>query len=217
MRALLLDFGGVLTPSVGRQFRDFEVDHDLPRGTIFRAMAEAYGTGGDDSDIARLERGDLATVEFEARLAASFADHGFTIAADGLIARLFARMEPWGRMWDATRRLHAAGVATAVLSNSWGEGVYPADDLLTRYFDDVVISSQVGLRKPDPAIFRLAAERLDVDVEACVFVDDLDLNVEAARALGMTGIHHDGNEDRVLAELTAAFGVDVTDAGPIVP
>ncbi len=210
MKALLLDFGGVLTPSVGRQFRDFEQDHDLPKGTIFEALADAYGGGGEDSDIARLERGELATAEFERRLAASFADHGFDVPAEGLIARLFTRMRPGGRIWRASQRLRDAGVATGLLSNSWGVDAYPTE-LLAEHFDDVVISAEVGIRKPDPAIFRLAAERLDVEVTACVFVDDLDLNVEAARSLGMHGIHHAGDEDVVLAALSDAFGVDLAD------
>lgn len=215
-RALLLDFGGVLTPSVGRQFRDFEVDHDLPKGTIFRAMAQAYGSGGDDSDIGRLERGDLATADFEVRLAATFADHGFEMEAGGLIARLFTRMAPGGRIWDAARRLRRAGIITAVLSNSWGVDAYPRE-LLAEHFDDAVISAEVGVRKPDPAIFHLAAQRIDVAVQECVFIDDLDLNVEAAAALGMTAIHHDGDEDRVLAALSDAFGIDVTSAEAIQP
>lgn len=210
-RALLLDFGGVLTPSVGRQFRDFEIDQDLPKGTIFAALADAYGTGGDDSDIGLLERGELAIDAFEQRLAATFAQGGHDIPAEGLIARLFSRMRPHGRIWDATRRLRGTGVATVVLSNSWGVDAYPTD-LMAEYFDDVVISAEVGLRKPDPAIFRLAAERVGVPVSGCVFVDDLDINVEVARDLGMTSIHHDGDEDRVLAELSGAFDVDVTDA-----
>lgn len=210
-RALLLDFGGVLTPSVGRQLRDFEIAHDLPRGTIFAALAEAYGSGGDDSDIALLERGELAVEAFEQRLAARFAQDGHDVAAEGLVARLFAQLRPHGRIWDATRRLREAGVATAVLSNSWGVDAY-STELMDAHFDDVVISAEVGLRKPEPDIFHLAAERLDVPVDACVFVDDMDRNVEVARSLGMVGIHHDGDEDRVLAELSAAFGVDVTDA-----
>lgn len=214
-RALLLDFGGVLTPSVGRQFRDFERAHDLPRGTIFAAVAEAYGAGGDDSDIARLERGEVPTPEFEAALADTFGRHGFHVPAEGLIRRLFAGMRPHGRLWDATRRLREAGVRTGVLSNSWGEGVYPGEDLFAAHFDDVVISAQVGLRKPDPAIFHLAAERLGVPLEASVFVDDLDRNVAVARDLGLVAIHHDGDEVRVLAALSDAFGVDVTDATPI--
>lgn len=209
-RALLLDFGGVLTPSVGRQFRDFEVDHDLPKGTVFRAVGEAYGDGGEDSDIARLERGELATADFERSLAAGFAAHGFDVPAEGLIARLFTRMRPGGRIWDASQRLRAAGVRTGLLSNSWGVDAYPTD-LLDDHFDDVVISAEVGLRKPDPAIFELAARRLEVEPPACVFVDDLDLNVEAAEALGMRGIHHAGDEEPVLAALADAFGVPLDD------
>ena len=130
--------------------------------------------------------------------------------AEGLIARLFTRMRPGGRIWEASQRLRDAGIATGLLSNSWGVDAYPTE-LLEEHFDDVVISAEVGIRKPDPAIFRLAAQRLDVALDACVFVDDLDLNVEAARALGMQAIHHDGDEDRVLAELAEAFGVDLAD------
>ena len=212
--ALLLDFGGVLTPSVGRQFRDFEEDHDLPKGTVFRAVGQAYGDGGEESDIARLERGELATDEFERALAAAFGAHGFDVPAEGLIARLFTRMRPGGRIWEASRRLREAGVATALLSNSWGVDAYPTD-LLDTHFDDVVISAEVGIRKPDPAIFRLAAQRLDVDVADCVFVDDLDLNVDAARAVGMQAIHHTGDEGTVLAALSDAFAVDLDDLDAI--
>lgn len=212
--ALLLDYGGVLTASVGRQFRDFEVGLGLEKGTLFRAMAVAYGAGGDDSDIARLERGELPTEQFEVRLAAAFAAAGHHVSAENLIATIFARMTPHGRLWDATRRLRDTGVATALLSNTWGVDGYP-HDLLALHFDEVVLSAAVGVRKPDPAIFELTARRLGVDIDGCVFVDDLELNVEAARALGMVGVHHDGDEDRVLAELSAVFGVDVTDATAI--
>jgi epoxide hydrolase-like predicted phosphatase len=209
-RALLLDYGGVLTPSVGRQFRDFERAHDLPKGTVFDVVRAAYGSGGDDSDIARLERGELDTAVFEQRLAATFAAHGHRLPAAGLVADLFGHVQPAGRLWDATRRLRDAGVVTGVLSNSWGEGIYPDAGLMDRHFDDVVISAQVGMRKPEPRIFELAAGRLGVPVDACVFVDDLDRNVEVARALGMVGVHHDGDEDRVLAALSRAFACDVT-------
>ena len=67
-RGLLLDFGGVLTSSVGRMFRVFEDAHDLPKGTLFGIVRSAYGDGGEDSEIARLERGELETVVFDAML-----------------------------------------------------------------------------------------------------------------------------------------------------
>lgn len=216
-RGLLLDFGGVLTSSVGRMFRAFEDDHALPKGTIFGIVRSAYGDGGADSEIARLERGELDTTVFDRALADRLAAAGHDVPADGLTRRLFAAMHPDGRLWDATRRLRDAGVRTGVLSNSWGEGVYPGAELFGTCFDTVVISAEVGLRKPDPAIYRLAAERLDLPPGACVFVDDLDTNVEVARSLGMVGVHHDGDEDRVLAALTEAFGIDVTGAAAFRP
>jgi uncharacterized protein (TIGR00288 family) len=159
--ALILDFGGVLTPSVGRMFRDFERAHDLPKGTIFEAVARAYGDGGDDSPIARLERGELAVPDFERQLAGSLATAGHEVPADGLVERLHGRLEPSGPLWDATRIARDAGIRTGVLSNSWGVDSYP-DGLMARFFDDVVISAAVGLRKPDPAIWHLACQRLDV-------------------------------------------------------
>ena len=213
-RGLLLDYGGVLTPSVGRQFRAFERAEGLPKGTIFDVMARAYGDGGADSDIARLERGELPIDEFERRLAGDLARTGHEVAARGLVARLFTRMGPSGRLWGAARVAREHGVRTGLLSNSWGIEGYPTA-LLDTHFDVVVVSADVGMRKPDPAMFALAARRLGVAMDACVFVDDLDLNVAAARRQGMLAVHHDGDEARVLAEVSDALGVDVTDAPDI--
>jgi putative hydrolase of the HAD superfamily len=211
--ALILDFGGVLTPSVGRMFRDFERAHDLPKGTIFEAVARAYGDGGDDSPIARLERGELAVPDFERQLAGSLATAGHEVPADGLVERLHGRLEPSGPLWDATRIARDAGIRTGVLSNSWGVDSYP-DGLMARFFDDVVISAAVGLRKPDPAIWQLACQRLDVAPERCVFVDDLQRNLDVASSLRMTTVLAAGNMADVLARLSDALGVDVTRARP---
>ena len=210
-RALLLDFGGVLTPSVGRMFKAFEDAEELPRGTLSQVMGHAYGAGGNDSPIGRVERGDLPIPEFEQLLAEQLASLGHDISADDLVNRIFAGLDPHGRMWDAAVIARDAGVRTALLSNSWAVDGYP-DDLLDRTFDDIVISAAVGVRKPDREIFELTADRLGVDLGACVFVDDLDANVAAARSYGLTAIHHDGDEDRVLAEVSAALDVDVTGA-----
>lgn len=210
-RGLVLDFGGVLTPSVGRMFRDFERAHELPKGTIFRAVAEAYGDGGDDGAIGRLERGVLSVAEFEQQLAASLAAQGHAVPSDGLVAHLHADMRPAGRLWGATRIARAAGVRTALLSNSWGDTDYPAG-LLEDHFDVVVISGEVGIRKPDPRIWTMTCERLGLDAEDCVFVDDLERNLEVARSLGMQGVLCDADVDAVLARLTALLGVDVTGA-----
>lgn len=210
-RALLLDYGGVLTPSVGRMFRDFERHHDLPKGTIFRAVAEAYGSGGDDSPIARLERGELPRPAFERELSAVLAAQGFEVPAEGLVDRLHGRMAPSGPLWDATRIAREAGIRTGIVSNSWGDGGYPAD-LMDAYFDTVVISAEVGLRKPDPAIWLLACDRLGLSPGECVFVDDLQRNLDVAAELGMATVLSDRDVERVLRDLSRALGVDVTAA-----
>lgn len=215
-RALLLDYGGVLTASVGKMFRTFEDTEGLEKGIIFQALAEAYGDGGEDTEIGRIERGELELALFEKQLAEKFSALGYDVAAEGLVARLFAGLSPSGRMWEATRLARQAGIATALLSNSWSTDGYDYD-LLEQHFDEVVISADVGLRKPDPAIFRLAADRLGVAVEDCVFVDDLDLNVAAAQRLGMAAVHHTGDEEAVLAELRDHLGVDLTAAQPLSP
>ena len=101
-------------------------------------------------------------------------------------------------MYDALRAARAAGTRTALLSNSWGD-TYP-HDLFTDLFDAVVISSEVGLRKPDERIFRHALGLLGLDAADCVFIDDIEHNVRAARALGIRGIHHTA-PDTTIAEL----------------
>ena len=71
------------------------------------------------------------------------------------------------------------------------------------------MSGDVGLRKPDAAIYRLVAERLDAPPEVCVFVDDIEVNVEGARAVGMTALHH-RDVDATLLELGRLFAADLT-------
>src|ERR1700685_3774527 len=85
------------------------------------------------------------------------------------------------------RRVRRAGLKTAMLSNSWGVGAYPAD-LLAELFDAVVISAEAGMRKPEERIFRHAASLLGLDPAECVFIDDIEANVQAAEALGMTRV-----------------------------
>jgi putative hydrolase of the HAD superfamily len=93
-------------------------------------------------------------------------------------------------MVEAVRQVRAAGHRTALLTNNVREwelawrALMPFDEL----FDVTVDSSAVGLRKPDPAIYRLTCERLGLDPAECLFVDDLECNVAAARALGMEAL-----------------------------
>jgi len=105
-------------------------------------------------------------------------------------------------MLEVLRRLHGLDVRTALVSNSWGFD-YPRD-AWEGLFDAVVISGEVGARKPDPEIYLLTARRLGLPPDACVFVDDLAVNVRGAAAVGMIGVHHT-SPDSTIEELEILF------------
>lgn len=184
LRALLVDFGGVLTSNVFESFREFCRSEGLDRDSVKRLFRE-------DPDalplLRRLERGELTEDEFAERFGPLLGveDHS------GLVDRLFAGMRPDEAMVAAVRRARSGGVRTGLVSNSWGAGRYDRD-LFPELFDGVVISGEVGLHKPEPEIFRLAAERVGAAPGECVFVDDLRENCAGAEAVGMTAVLHRG-------------------------
>jgi putative hydrolase of the HAD superfamily len=123
------------------------------------------------------------------------------VIAEGILARMLGvGGEPVVLMYDLIRELRGRGLKTALLSNSWGMAGYPREDF-PALFDAVVISGEVGMRKPEPRIFRHTVGLLGVEPGECVFVDDIAANIAAAEALGMTGIHH--NAPAVTAERLA--------------
>ena len=121
--------------------------------------------------------------------------------------RLFGGMQPDHAMLDGVRTARRAGVRTGMLSNSWGADRYP-HELLGELFDAWVISGEVGLRKPDPAIYSLAAERLGLTPHDCVLVDDLPGNLKPARAMGMATVRHTTAEESI-PQLEELLGVRV--------
>lgn len=206
-RGLLLDYGGVLTGPVAGSFVAFERDHGIEPGGTFALLVEASRTTGGGM-IGALERGEMTVDAFDRTLAELLAGAGYDPSPDGsLLERLFAGMVPTGGMWEVASRVRDAGGRTGLLSNSWGTATYPRDRLAT-HFDVTVISGEVGLRKPDPAIYLLACERLGLAPEACAFVDDLERNVEVARELGMHAVVHHGDAAATADALTDFLGVE---------
>jgi putative hydrolase of the HAD superfamily len=192
---LIVDYGGVLTTDVFASFRAFCDAEGLEPDTVrdrFRSDPEAREL------LAGLETGALAVAEFEPRFAALL-----EVASERLIERLFGGMEPDTAMLDGVRAARRTGARTGLLSNSWGAATAYDPRLLEELFDAWVISSEVGLRKPDPAIYELAADRLGLPPAACVFVDDLPGNLKPARALGMATVLHRGDAAATLAEVGA--------------
>jgi epoxide hydrolase-like predicted phosphatase len=189
-RGLLVDFGGVLTTSMGRAFSAFCVESGVDPERFKTVIAEAYGADGAHGMIGKLERGEMELVEFETWLAEHLSE-GMEkpLEAAGIRDRMFAGMGPDERMINAVRRAHDAGIKTGLISNSWGPSGYHTAEI-EGVFDAVLISGEIGMRKPDPEIFLHAAALLGLPPDACVFVDDLQQNAEGARAVGMDGIVH---------------------------
>jgi putative hydrolase of the HAD superfamily len=201
VRGLLVDFGGVLTTNVFDSFRAFGEAEGLDPQTVkraFREDAEAL------SLLRQLERGDIEVDEFEPK----FGERIGVSDTDGLVGRLFGGVGPDEAMLEAVRRAGDAGICTGLISNSWGAGLSYDMSLLDELFEAVVISGDVGMHKPEPAIYMLGAERLGLRTEECVFVDDLRENCQGAEEVGMTAILHRG-ADRTLPELERLFGLEL--------
>jgi putative hydrolase of the HAD superfamily len=138
-----------------------------------------------------LETGTLPEAEFEPRFAAIL-----DVEHEGLIDRLFAGGGPDPVMLQTVRRARAAGIRTGLISNSWGTRRYDRP-LLAELFDGIVLSGDEGMRKPAPEIYSLGAQRIGLEPNQCVFVDDLPFNLDPARELGMAIVHHRRTEDTV--------------------
>ena len=185
----------MLTSSVGDSFKAFCDREGIDHEVLKTLVSSAYGVGTEpDALVSMMETGRIEQGEFERRMGALLSeglDH--PIETEGLLSRMLADLHFDMPMVEAVRDIRRAGVPTALLSNSWGVEYYPRD-LLGELFDQVVISGEVGLRKPDRAVFLLVAERLGLPPHRCVFVDDTRGNVEAAEAVGMRGIVHEQAE-----------------------
>ncbi len=203
-RGLLVDFGGVLTTDVFDSFRSFSVAEGLEPDAVKRLFRENPRAV---AELRKLETGETGEAEFASAFGALLGIE----RTEGLVERLFAGVEPDLPMIEAVRRARRAGVRTGLVSNSWGAGHYDRD-AFPGLFDGVVISGEVGLHKPQPEIFRLAAERVGAAPERCVFVDDLRENCEGAEAVGMTAVLHRGAEGTV-PELERLLGVELRSPG----
>jgi epoxide hydrolase-like predicted phosphatase len=204
MQGLIVDWGGVLTMpihiAIGGWLRATGVDRNH-YGSVVRRWVDPLP--GDSSPVHQLERGELAVEDFEDQLSAALAREGSTVEAQGLVGKMFADLAIYeDSMTSLVTRAHAAGVRTGLLSNSWGNEYDRSD--WHEMFDAVVISGEVGMRKPEPEIFELALDRIGLPAGECVFIDDLAHNIVAAERAGLVGIVH-RTFDETAGELEALF------------
>lgn len=195
--ALLIDWGGVLTTNLFASFQEYCVQVGLkPEELAGRFRKDS----GARELLVELETGRIDETQFEQGFAAMLG-----VEPEGLIDGLFAGVHADEDMVAAVRLAHAAGVRTALVSNSWGVHRYP-HDLLDEVFDGLVISGEEGMRKPAPEMYLLGAERAGVEPAACVFVDDLPFNLTPAEELGMATVHHT-SAGTTIPELERLLGV----------
>ncbi len=182
-RAVIFDLGGVVLGSPLRAIADYERERGLEPGLVNRVVVESGPAGA----WARLERGEIDLDRFHRDFDGECAAAGGRVSSRDLFARMAEAARPHPAMVEALDRLRRAGLATAALTNNWaGDGDRLAP--LRGAFDVFVESSRVGLRKPDPRIYRLTLELLGAEAERAVFLDDIGRNLKPARALGMTTI-----------------------------
>jgi putative hydrolase of the HAD superfamily len=200
LTGLLVDYGGVLTTNVFASFRAFCTVEGLDPDTIkrlFRSEPRALEL------VRGLETGAITDDQF----GEGFGELLGLEDRTGLVGRMFSSIGPDEAMIAAVRAARAQGVRTGLISNSMGSGIYDRV-VLDELFDGVTISGEVGLHKPQPEIFLLAAERAGAPVEQCVLVDDLRENCAGAEAVGMAAILHRGAETTV-PQLEQLLGVEL--------
>ncbi|HVR29300.1 MAG TPA: HAD family phosphatase [Thermoanaerobaculia bacterium] len=202
-RAVLFDLGGVVLDSPLHTIARYEREHGIPEGFLNSVVRDTGPAGA----WSRMERGELSGLEFCAAFDLECSARGYLLPAAAVLERIAQENGPRPVMVEAVRRLRARGLKAAALTNNWkGDG----NDRhgLCPLFDHFIESSVVGLRKPDPAIYRLAFSILEVEPVHVVFLDDIGANLKAAHALGVTTIKVVEPES-ALRELETLLGFDL--------
>ena len=209
-RAVIWDFGGVITSSPFDAFNGYEAERGLPRNIIRSINA----INSDSNAWARLERSEIDGAEFDAAFAAEAAALGHDIRGSAVLALLSGAVRP--RMVAALDACRAAGLMLGCITNNApvGQGAGMARDQATSdtvaailaRFDHVIESSKAGVRKPDPRIYAMMVDALAVAPEACIYLDDLGINCKPAAAMGMTAIKVNG-EAQALDDLGRLLGM----------
>jgi putative hydrolase of the HAD superfamily len=206
IEAVIFDFGGVLTTSPFEAFARFEAGRGLPAGIIRRTNAANH----HDNAWARFERAELDFDAFDALFAAESLALGAEVRGRDVLPLLSGELRP--EMVETLRRVKTRlktgcitnNLPANALCSSSGRTLYIAG--VMALFDAVIESAKIGLRKPDPRIYRMMVEALGVAPDRCVYLDDLGINLKPARELGMTSIKV-MDADQAIAELEAATGM----------
>ncbi|MDX2233812.1 MAG: HAD-IA family hydrolase [Hyphomonadaceae bacterium] len=211
VEAVIWDFGGVFTTSPFEAFNRYEAERGLPRDFIRRVNA----TDPDTNAWARFERAEIDPAAFDALFLAESTALGHPVRGRDVLPLLSGDVRPKVvAALDACRARFKVGCITNNVQTGAGAGMAGTAEkaavvaAIMARFHHVMESSKVGIRKPDPRIYALMCEALDVDPRACVYLDDLGVNLKPARAMGMATIKAE-TEAQMLGELAALTGLPV--------
>jgi putative hydrolase of the HAD superfamily len=210
IRAVIFDFGGVVTTSPFEAFNRMEAERGLPRDFVRRVNA----ADPDGNAWARFERAEIDAATFDRLFAQEARALGHDLPGADVLALLAGDVRP--RMVAAIDRLKTDGYILGCITNNvpTGQGAgmaltrHRADEIaaILARFDRVVESSKVGIRKPDPRIYAMMTDALGVDPPECVYLDDLGVNCKPAAAMGMAAIKV-ATEEQALADLEQALAL----------
>jgi putative hydrolase of the HAD superfamily len=200
IEAIVSDFGGVLTTPLLHAFLGLQERRGIPLEAFGAALARAAADNGGANPLFELETGRLGEAQFVAQLGAALrAELGRDVDLARFGETFFEHLQPNDELFAFMRTLHGRGYRMAILTNNVREweplwrSMLPIDEL----FELVVDSGFEGVRKPDPRIYEVTLERLGVAPEATLFLDDMEINCDAARALGMQAVWFRSNAQAV--------------------
>jgi putative hydrolase of the HAD superfamily len=206
IRAVVCDFGGVLTSPLAGSFQAFSDHSGIPLAALGSALSVLEARGGSNP-LHELECGRVSETRFMADLAAELAAQlGREIAMADFTERYFAGLSPNVAMIELMAALRDEGYRMALLTNNvreW-EPLWRAMAPIDEIFELVVDSAFVGMRKPDPEIYELTLARLGVPAGQCLFIDDIEENCVAAREAGMAAVVF-RDAEQAIAEIRAAL------------
>jgi putative hydrolase of the HAD superfamily len=211
IEAIVCDFGGVLTTPLLDAFVGLQERRGIPLEAFGAALARAAQQDGGVNPLFELETGRLTEAQFVAKLGGALRDElGREVDLARFGETFFEHLHPNEELFAFMRTLHARGYRMAILTNNVREweplwrSMLPIDEL----FELVVDSGFEGVRKPDRRIYEVTLDRLDVAPQAALFVDDTEVNCDAARELGMQAVWFRSNAqaigeiERVLAQFS---------------
>ena len=202
IRAVISDFGGVLTTPLFHAFARFQAEHGIPLEALGQAMVKATEERGGENPLYALERGELAEAEFLGLVGDGLREvTGREVEMSNFAEAYFGHLDANDEMIGFLRSLKAErGLRLAMLTNNvreweprWRAMIPEIDEL----FEVVVDSAFVGMRKPERAIYQLTLDRLGLQGDACAFVDDIDINCTAAAELGIRAVRFETTEQTI--------------------